>query len=139
LGDQQDFDTKILNAKLGIIKQLGFRIVEVGGVHNLLLLSTDGQSMMPKPFPEFWGALVAAWDEVLVRYDLYIDKGGSVHRKLFDGRSAVSGRAVLVVEQIWPYDKEVLVFEPPSDLASLRLMAAELEAERNAETANVAP
>jgi hypothetical protein len=139
LGGQQDFDKKILDAKLGIIERLGFRIVEVNGAHNLLLLSTDGQSMMPKPFPEFWPALVAAWNEVLARYDLYIDKGGSVHRKLFDGRSATSGQAVLIVEQIWPYDQEVLVFEPPSDLASLRAMAAELQAERDNEAAQGAP
>lgn len=52
-------------------------------------------------------------------YDFYIDKGGSVHRKILVGRSAASGMPVMVVEQLWPLEMEVLVFEPLHELISL--------------------
>jgi hypothetical protein len=131
--DEMNIDPgTLMSAKSAILKRLGYRIVAMDGGQSLIHLPSDGSLMSPTKFPDFISAINGAWDDAMERYELYIDRGANFHRKLHLGRSAASGKPAIVVEQLWPFDQEVLVFEPPDELTSLRALADELKSERAA-------
>lgn len=117
LAGSSDLFDRALQGRLKIMKILGYRIFELEGKWAAIHLQL---AMPPDEFVDFWDAVQSCWDHVVDHNDLYLDAGAGIHRKLYEGRSADSLKPVVVMEHLWPHNREILVFEQPAQLTPLQ-------------------